>query len=341
MVGAIGLWIIVAPPQAVAQDTQLLISAAPYKAERSDDGTTTLKVTGSNLSDHEVELGLTTDGGACAYAVGEPTLAPYTTGDVAFTMSCDAGSQPRTATINAAFVSAAGAPTPAGIPVRFTVGPKTESDWLVLRWFLLGIPVAAFGVLVPYSFWVFHPMGNKRKLRPAGPLSPTPGNSPRWFHLGRRLPGITSDWNFKDNWSSNVGLAAAIFTAVIASPDSLERILGDDAAGPLAVVTVAAAFSAALIGTGPLWLVICKRRYPDDPAARMNTVGGVLLAGFVVLFANAGLVFTVAFLLDLPAAWYLGWAAIGLLVLYTARSIPMTLARGAHGDSTQSVSAMP
>ena len=98
-------------------------------------------------------------------------------------------------------------------------------------------------------------------------------------------------------------------------------------------MTIAAALSVALVGTGPLWLVICKRRYPEDPAARHHTVAGVLVASFVVLWASLGLVITVSRLIDLPAVYSLAVATIAMLGLYSAKSIPMTLALGDRAES--------
>lgn len=321
-----------AGPAVSASDADYIVGGGKHTAERAEDGTTTLKLDITNLGDRELELRL--DGGSvrCADVTGKPTLQPYTSGELTFTMVCEPGSEPRSATVTP---TAAGL-SPAQVPVEFTVKAASESDWAVLWWFLLGAPVAAASVLLAYWFWFIHPTGNRRNRRSGDrdPSDVTVAMKTRleqaWLarHPLTRLPSLTDVWDFKNDWSSNVGLAAALFTAVLANTTNLEAVIGEDATGPLSVVTAAAALSAALIGTGPLWLVICRRRYDDDPAASDHTVGGVLVASFVVLWGTTGLILAVAALLDLWQAWALAAVAGGVLLTYAAKSVPMTLAKG-------------
>lgn len=152
-------------------------------------------------------------------------------------------------------------------------------------------------------------------------------------HLLVTLPGITADWSFKDNWASTASLVVALFTTVFAGGDALDAIAGTGASSALAVIAVAAALSAGLIGSGPVWLTICKRRYEDaDGIARHNTVGGVLLASFFVLLGAVGLVVTAAAALTITAAWLLAGVTTSILLLYSWKSIPQTLALGRFGS---------
>lgn len=81
---------------------------------------------------------------------------------------------------------------------------------------------------------------------------------------------------------------------------------------------MAAAVSTATIGSGPLWLTICKRRYErDNGIAVDNTIGGVLLGSIVVLIGALGLLYTAAEILDQPAAWWAAVATTGVLLLYS------------------------
>lgn len=333
--GLVALTITVAAGPAVsasAADYVVGVGSGKHTAERAEDGTTTLKLDVSNLGDRELELRLDAGDVRCTDVTGRPTLQPYTSGELTFTMVCEPGAEPRSATVTP---TAAGV-TPAQMPVEFTVEAASESDWAVLWWFLLGAPVAAASVLLAYWFWFIHPTGNRRNLRSDArdPSDATVAMKTRLRRAWRarhpltRLPSLTDVWDFKNDWSSNVGLAAALFTAVLANTTNLEAVIGEDATGPLSVVTAAAALSAALIGTGPLWLVICRRRYDDDPAATDHTVGGVLVASFVVLWGTTGLILAVAALLDLWQAWGLAAVAGGVLLMYAAKSVPMTLAKG-------------
>jgi hypothetical protein len=305
-----------------------IVTSGPHTAERAEDGTTTLKLTVANLSDGELELSLDAASVRCSTTTGKPALDPYSSGKIVFTMSCEPGEEPRAARISP---TSAGL-LPSSLPVEFTVEPQSESDWSVLWWFLWGAAGAAVVVVTAYGFWFFNPDGNRRKRAEndsRGPGRQSIADSWRERHPLTLLPGITQEWNFKTDWSSNASLAAALFTAVLANTDALESIVGEDATGPLAVVTVAAALSAAVTGTGPLWLVICKRRYEDDPAATHQTVGGVLAASFVVLWGSTGLILSVAVLIDTWQARSLAAIALLVLILYAAKAIPITLAKGA------------
>ncbi|PRZ09328.1 hypothetical protein BCE75_10235 [Isoptericola sp. CG 20/1183] len=306
-------------------------------------------MTATNITPSEITLMLTVTDASCGQAVGTPDLQPYSSGDVTFVMSCTAGEQPRPAEVSAQ--SEAGPLVPSSIAVIIGLAPVAEPQWSALWWYVwLGVPLSLVGVVPPYLFWLNRPRGNTRRVRTEERFQhtsdqPTGGLEPWWDprYLKFSLPGITSDWSFQDNWASSVGLAAALFTTVFAGGDSLDAIVGDEAQATLGVVAVAAGLSTGIIGSGPLWLTIFKRRYDDQGGiAKHNTIGGVLVASIIVLLGTTGLLFTAAAAVALPLAWILAAIAALLLLVYAWKSIPQTLALGRFGggvDQATSVSA--
>jgi len=147
--------------------------------------------------------------------------------------------------------------------------------------------------------------------------------------LGKDLKGFSEDWNMKDNWVSSIGLVAAVFTGVFTSTNALEGIVGPDATSTLTVIAVSAVLSAGLVGAGPIFLTIFKRRWVDDyGAARYNTVLGVLVASIVAMVGIYGLVLSIAFELHSGSVWALAGLSLVVLVLYSWKSLPMILAEG-------------
>jgi hypothetical protein len=307
-----------------AGSAELVLDAGPAAAVRTTDGTTTLDVTATNLTGAALALRLRTPDGSCADADGSPALEPYTRGTITFTMACTPGSAPRTGEL-----SAAGLTQP--VRLAFTVEPSASPVWRPLWQFLLpGAVLAALSVLMPLVFWTLRPAGNED----AGGTSAPPL---RWQGLfGTPLPGITTDWSFTDSWASNLTLGAGLFTAFFASTDVLPAVLGDGAQAEAAVIAAAAAVSASLVAAGPLWLTICKRRYTSQGGvARHHTVGGVVVASFVALVGAFGGVWAVAAVIDSFAAVAAALLVTAVLVLYTVKSLPQTLALGLHGDRSE------
>jgi hypothetical protein len=300
----------------------LVVPGGTLEATREDDGTTTLDLDVTNLTDRDLTVAIDPRGSRCGRS-GAKVVTASTVTEVSFTLHCDGGAENRTADVVA--TSRTGPATEVGrVPVTFTVGEAPDSDWSTLSWMLLGIPLALIGVVPPFLIWRGNPLGNPKPG--AGAPVHRPARTPG---IGDRLPGITSDWSFKDNWASNVGLAAALLTGVFATDDPLDAVLGDDASGQAGVITVAAALAAALIGAAPLFLVILKRRWDVDRGlAKDNTVAGVLVASALVLAATTGLIATVVAVVGSLAAVLLGVVAVAVLLVYAWKSIPQTLALG-------------
>lgn len=151
--------------------------------------------------------------------------------------------------------------------------------------------------------------------------------------LGWQLKGFSSDWSFKDNWVSSISLAAAVFTGVFTGTDALKGVVGDAPTTTLSAIAIAAALSAGLVGSGPIFLTIFKRRWLDDMgAAKYNTVGGVLAASFVVMVGVIGLVLTIALAVRTVGVLLTAGAAVALLTVYSWKSIPQILADGVGGQ---------
>lgn len=265
-------------------------------------------------------------------------MKPFTSGEVTFTMNCEEeGAAPREARVMAEFAGATEAPIPESTPLQIVLKPTREAKWSALARFAWPAPlVALIAVAPPYLFWLRRPRGNPNPdAEAAATAGPDDlGNWKSLKNMGVRLPGITKDWSFKDNWASSASLAAALFTTVFAAADPLKAILGDAGSAEVSAIAVAAAISTAIIGSGPLWLTICKRRYErDNGIAADNTIGGVLLGSIVVLIGALGLLYTAAEILDQPAACWAAVATTSVLLLYSWKSIPQTLALGYFGTN--------
>jgi len=323
-------------PAGAADAADFVIDSGPVEGERADDGAATVKLEAVNLSANALALSLEVTDSSCPTVAGEPTLEPFTSGEVTFTMNCGEGAAPREARVTAGFAGAAvTSPVPASIPLQVVLKPKGESKWSALGAFAWPAPlVALLAVAPPYLFWLRRPRGNPNPDLHAAATARDPLGG-WWTNLGVRLPGITNDWSFKDNWASSASLAAALFTTVFAAADPLKAILGDADSAKVSAIAVAAALSAAIIGSGPLWLTICKRRYERDKGiAADNTIGGVLMGSVVVLVGALGLLYAAAEILDLPAARAAAAATTAVLLLYSWKSIPQTLALGYYGTKT-------
>lgn len=358
------LMLLLSSPAAVGAD-YLVTSPGPHEASRASDGTTELELTVTNTSARDLRLVLRTEDDSCSASTGSPPVLAYSTAEVTFTMSCQSGAASRSAVLTARRADSAGRLVPATIPLEFTVAPAEEPEWSPLWAFLLcGVPLALIGVVPAYRYWARNPRGNKPDEDPSPEPSHaegsiqvtvfvTPGSasitgesevvSP-WYdrgNLGLVLPGITKDWSFTENWASSAGLVAALFTTVFASTETLEAILPSDATGNIGVVAVAAALAAALIASGPIWLTIWKRRWETQSGiAKHNTVMGVLVASFVVLIGAIGVLFAVAWALGLIGAWAAAVITTVILLVYTWKSIPQTLALGLYAADEEISSAM-
>jgi hypothetical protein len=254
---------------------------------------------------------------------GEPALEPFTSGSVTFTTACGPGSAPRAAKLSAPNLADV-------VDLSFTLEPAARTEWAALSSFLKVAPVALVVLLIPFLVWRLHPKGNPSPGVPD--VDPLPWKG----LLGTSLPGITKDWSLSENWASSITLGAGLFTAFFASTDLLPSILGPESAAKSTVVVAAVGVSAALVAAGPLWLTIFKRRVAkENGVARDNTVAGVLVSSTFVLVGALGGVWSIAGVVNTDGAILAAAAVSALLVLFTAKSIPQTLALGLYGVSAE------
>lgn len=329
--------LVVAVGPASAATSGLIVADPSVVAYRGAGDVLTVTVEVSNPTRATAVVSLAV--GTCA-AVGTPALDPRSTSDVRFELAdCPADLGAVGADLTATLVSASGRQTQApAVPLSLIVEDAPGTDWGALWLFLVGF-VALLAVIPPYLTWLAFPLGNetaRARFRRADGIAIVRKlwSKDLWDHLDKNLPGISSDWNFKDNWASNVGLAAALFTGVFAAAGPLSAFVGEEATSTLAVVAVASALSAALIASGPLWLTILKRRtWANGGYARHNTVAGILMASFMVYFATIGLIATTVRAASglVPGALLVGLtlAASIVLIAYAWKSIPLTLGLGA------------
>ncbi|GAB2679325.1 hypothetical protein [Thalassiella azotivora] len=319
-----------------------LVGSGPHVATRAADGTTTLTLTVWNVEERPVQLALDATS-PCEDPDTRPGVAASSQNRVTFEMRCS-GEGRTTATLQASAPS-----DPAGAPatttVTFTVqAPSTPDAGPIWRSFLWGALVALVAVVPPYLVWLANPRGNRdedagehRAARDDASAAGR-GDQSAWHRLRAalelELPGIAKDWSFADSWATSAGLATALFTGVFAATDPLALVLGTESSRVQSTVVVASAAAAALTAAAPLLLVIGKRRYATrhGGVARHHTVAGVLAASLVVVAAGSGLIVTVATLL--PGGWVtaVATAAVALLVVYSWKSIPQTLALGRYGE---------
>ena len=323
----------------------LIVADPSVVAYRGDGSSLTVSVQVSNPTRDMAVVSLAV--GTCG-AVGTPVVEPRSTSDVSFELTeCPTAVGTVNAEVTAALTSPAGRQTQASaVPLSLTVEDFPGTDWGALWMFLVGF-AALLAVIPPYLTWLAFPLGNetaRARFRKEDGIAIIKKlwSKDFWDHLDHELPGISSDWNFKDNWASNVGLAGALFTGVFAAAGPLSAFVGDEATPTLAVVAVASALSAALIASGPLWLTILKRRtWANEGYARHHTVAGILMASFVVYFATIGLIATTMRVASglVPGA-LLGFLAVGallLLIAYAWKSIPLTLGLGASKPAGEMV----
>lgn len=138
-----------------------------------------------------------------------------------------------------------------------------------------------------------------------------------------RLPGLQAPWDFKESWANNVVAIAGLLSGLLASSEVVKAATGEDAEDALALATVGAALSLALITAAPLVLITLRSRKPEA-----FTAGGVILAAVLTLTGAIGqlwIVFKSGQQLELGGVQdhlTVPFAAVfGLLVIYSGRTL--------------------
>jgi hypothetical protein len=226
-------------------------------------------------------------------------------------------------------VSAAGAPS---IPVTAKPAATASTSWawlLVFPYLLGGLILFALGIYL----WLRNMVRTKREALEQKaveePAAPTAHVIPKWMRKLwhnmslPQLPYLDKAFSLKDSWAGNVTIIAGILTGVFGTGSVVKALLGKDADSTIALATVGAAISAALIAAGPIVGLSLKRD-------KTFTFIGLLLAGAVTLTGAAGqliVVSVVASKIDFGGThvpglgWYVGIAGTILLAVYAVRSV--------------------
>jgi hypothetical protein len=148
--------------------------------------------------------------------------------------------------------------------------------------------------------------------------------------LKTRLEHLPDAWTFKDSWASNVTVAGALLTGVLGTSDVVKTFLGEKADAALAVATVGAAISAALVGAAGI--VAIAFRGKKQAGKYFFTVGGLYAAVTVAMIGAFGELVVVAdsaSRFDMKGVedwvWPIFALAGLLLAFYALRSVPQTI----------------
>jgi hypothetical protein len=189
----------------------------------------------------------------------------------------------------------------------------SKPDWGVLWWFLVTLGAGAAVSLAAFVAW--DPKGDVHR------------------RLDQALPYVGASWSFGGSWASNVTVVGGLLAGVLGSSDLLKQVLGAAAAGALAVVTIAGAISAALIGAAGIVAITSQTRAKGE-----FTAGGLLAASAIALGGGGGqliVVYLVSRDLDLGGGTTekylvpgLLFAALALLAIYGYRSLQGVFVRG-------------
>jgi hypothetical protein len=153
--------------------------------------------------------------------------------------------------------------------------------------------------------------------------------------LSESLGSLDATWNFNDNWATNATAAGALLTGLF-SATTAKAFLGSNAEALTALATVGAAIALACVSAAPI-VALATKSYAVKSEARSDsfTVGGVLLAAALILAGAAGQLWLIAYnasKLGLGSAGWLVWIAfalaVGLLLIYSWRTLEDTLERG-------------
>jgi hypothetical protein len=97
------------------------------------------------------------------------------------------------------------------------------------------------------------------------------------------IRGLGTDWSFKDNWVSGVTAGAGVLAGLLGGTGVLKSIIGSDPGeDALALLAIAGAASAILIGLAPLFVKMIGDNSSEP------TVGGTLAAALVTLTGTLG-----------------------------------------------------
>jgi hypothetical protein len=317
VVAGIGLLLLL-PFPAYANPADYVIVAPEATLSKGDDGTTA-SYTLINLTDRPsgtVSLKTTEAGAHCDPSSDTAALPARQEKVVTFTLKgCDA---PENKTINLSLNVGSTIFT-----VTAEAEVKPDPDWRILWVFAVAL---VGGLVLVIAGWVWF---EQRRPQTLAKNPPVPKENVPSVWPNTPLPYLGASWSFKDSWASNVTLVSAAFTGLFGTSDLLKSATGAAAPSALAVITIASAIAAAIVGVAPL-LLQTFRNGNDEVYA-----GALFGSAALVIAAAGGLVLAIALSVS-PLVTGLSdnllWVGvvIGLVILasYAVASIRQNLTKG-------------
>jgi hypothetical protein len=318
------LWIIAvsvvamvsSPSFAEAGTVDVVVDPTTLTLESASDGTSTAKVTLTNISEAAVVVAATRPGDTgCKIITDPPSVGSGHRTEVTLKLdaACDAKSS---ASVTLAFDSVGASVNPPSETLKVEPTEPSTFNWPLLGWsFLgaLGVAVLLLAVIVVHmathnktagvpgkrGSWLWSWLSEHQPATPGVVLVTATGSleardtrekSP--IDLRTELRSKMTDWDFKDNWVNTLTLGAAALIALFTSASFVGAVAGTaepfSKEKPPAEFLVAAAFAAVLAGLSPL-LVKGIGKKLNRP-----TVGGTLAAAAVTIVALFGEICAVA-----------------------------------------------
>ena len=253
--------LLAAAPHADAATVDVVVDSTAITLSAGDNGTHVGKVTLENLSDKVITLaaGIPGDGG-CDIKPDPGALDPgrLTAATLTFSPGCDVA--------KGADVTLSFAPQvrPSSYIVKVAPMASTTPDWSILLWAFASACGLALLLLAAVLVW-------RRVVKNGG-----------WPTWSKVIPGLGTDWSFKDNWAGNITIGSTVLIALFAASNILEAILGAKPEAALGLLAVAGGIASLLVGLGPLVV----KSIGDD--LQTPTVGGAVLAASITLIGVLG-----------------------------------------------------
>ena len=296
---AVGIALLLVVGPAAADTVDVVVDDSPVDLTAKDDGTHEAKVGITNVSDAVVRFAPETvnDDPGCVITPKHTSVDPATQTSVTLNFSTGCNTDTGIDFV----LSFEDDATPSTIELEANPADDEPSpDWNILWKAAAGAAIPVIVILL----WVLAsieqmnednegPKATKQRDRvwyselirqldvayvsgvsPSEP--PELSDAPR-ITWGANLPGLGTNWAFKDSWASNITLVTAALLGVIAASDVLKPVLGDETDAVVALFAVVAGIAAVLVALGPLIL----KAFGSDVG--IPTVGGTITAATVVI----------------------------------------------------------
>ena len=250
-------------PVFAATTRMVVIDSGDIVLKAASDGTYTAELSIINLADVPLTLEAGIAGDAGSTIASDPSILP----------------PGRRTDLTLTFGAGANVTGGADVTLKYVGGPEPASDVIkvvpnkatVLDWPLLGL---AFLIGFACSLAVVLIIGCTHAPSKAG--------------LAKPLDGVGTRSSFQDNWLTTVAGSASGLVALLGGTGALGALLGSEPEkNAVALLTVAGATAAVLVGLSPLLLRIFASD-DEEGIASNATVAGTLAAAFVTLGATLG-----------------------------------------------------